>query len=82
MKSIHTLKGGPRGPRPRFLFDATHGYTYSTNESGALIHHLLAAGQSVAEIAAALARRFEVDLQIARLDVDDFIRQLREAGLQ
>ena len=64
-----------------FLFDPLRGITYSTNPVGAFIYQRLREGLGVDDIVASLARRFEVDPQTARLDVEDFVAQMRAAGL-
>lgn len=67
--------------RDGFLFDPIRGITYSTNEIGIFITQCLRQGLGVDEIVTSLTRRFEVDPQTARFDVEDFVSQMRAAGL-
>jgi hypothetical protein len=65
-----------------FLFDPVHGMTFSMNDTGAFIYQMLRDGLGIPEIVNAMAGRFEVDSSVARLDVEDFIAQMRAAGLR
>lgn len=65
-----------------FLFDPVRGLTFSVNPTAAFIHGMLADGLGIAAIGDAVVRRFEVDPIMARADLDDFLAELRDAGLQ
>lgn len=64
-----------------FLFDPIRGITYSTNDVGSFIYQRLRLGLGIDDIVASLSGRFEVDPQTARIDVEDFVAQVRAAGL-
>jgi len=56
-------------------------FVYVLNEVGATIWSRLDEGLAPAEIAAAIADEFEVDPEVARQDVDRFLRALLGTGV-
>ncbi|MEW6282209.1 MAG: HPr-rel-A system PqqD family peptide chaperone [Candidatus Eremiobacterota bacterium] len=68
-------------PHDGFLFDPTSGQTYSLNDTGAYLLERLRCGQTTRQMAAALAEEFEVDPEEATVDVEDFLRMVRELGV-
>lgn len=73
---------GPYFSRGGFLFDPSSGLTYTMNTTGAVIYEMLREGRGVADIVRALTDRFEVDEVVARADLQDFVQQMRDLGLQ
>jgi len=54
---------------------------YSFNGTGTLIWKLLASPKSVAELAAAVAQEYEVELTQAENDVTSFVNEMKAVGL-
>jgi hypothetical protein len=54
---------------------------YSFNGTGTLIWKLLASPRSVAELAAAVAQEYEVELAQAEQDVTNFVIEMKAVGL-
>lgn len=54
---------------------------YSFNGTGTLIWKLLESPQTVAELAAAVARTYDVDPARAESDVMDFVNEMKAVGL-
>lgn len=54
---------------------------YSFNGTGSLIWKLLEAPRTVAELAAVVARTYEVELARAEQDVTNFVSEMKSAGL-
>ena len=67
--------------RGGFLFDPVSGLTYTLNNCGALVYEKLRAGDGLDEILRAITSRFEVDEMVARLDLQEFMQQMRALGL-
>lgn len=65
-----------------FLFDPVRGLTFSLNNSAAFVYGLLAEGAGVNDIVEALVQRFHLDVRTARADVEDFLSEMRSAGLR
>jgi hypothetical protein len=65
-----------------FLFDPVRGLTYSMNDTGSFIYQMLSEGRGLLDVIEAVVARFDVDLASARRDVEDFLTQMREAGLE
>src|SRR5215471_12730640 len=53
---------------------------YSFNGTGTLIWKLLESPRTVAELAAAVAQEYEVDLAQAERDVREFVEEMKSAG--
>lgn len=53
----------------------------STNETGAFLWELLKKGADRAELAAAMTAEYDVSEKDAAEDIDEFLRQLRDAGI-
>lgn len=51
------------------------------NETAGALWEVLETPKSAVEMAETLARRFEVDLETARLDVDEFVARFHEKNL-
>ncbi|MBC7327390.1 PqqD family protein [bacterium] len=51
------------------------------NETGAYLWELLEEERSAEELAIALSEEFDVDIAQARIDVENFLKELRETGL-
>jgi len=64
-----------------FAFDPQTGSTFSLNETGLKIVGLLRAGKSRDQVAARLAKDFDLDLSSAANDVDDFLLALKGLDL-
>ncbi len=54
---------------------------YSFNGTGSLIWKLLESPRTVAELVAAVARAYEVELARAEQDVTDFVSEMKSVGL-
>lgn len=64
-----------------FVFDPNTGESFTCNAVGLAILKELKDGAAVADIAARISDRFEVDSGEAMRDIDDFIEQLRSCRL-
>ncbi|HDR05478.1 MAG TPA: HPr-rel-A system PqqD family peptide chaperone [Candidatus Marinimicrobia bacterium] len=64
-----------------FLFDHSSGQTYTLNPTGKLIFEKMQEGLDDEAILSTLIEEFEVEAHIARRDLEDFIRQLKEMGV-
>ncbi|MFC1833439.1 PqqD family protein [Thermodesulfobacteriota bacterium] len=64
-----------------FLFDTTTGHTYSLNKTGTCILESLIHGQPSPQIIDKLIKRFDVSVEEARRDVDEFTVRLTELGI-
>jgi|SRR5579863_7963054 hypothetical protein len=54
---------------------------YSFNGTGSLIWKLLETPKTVAELAEAVAREYEIELAVAARDVANFVHEMKLAGL-
>ncbi len=52
------------------------------NKTASFVHELLVKGTAVGDIVESIVRRFDVDPKTARADLDDFLGELRAAGLR
>ncbi|MBM3462115.1 MAG: PqqD family protein [Armatimonadetes bacterium] len=68
--------------RQGFVFDPVRGLTFQMNATAGFIHGLLQDGVAIADIVEMIVRRYEVDSTTARADLDDFLGELRDAGLR
>jgi hypothetical protein len=64
-----------------FIFDASRGYSYSTNGPGGEIIGWLKEGKSQEEILNALLDAYQTDKPTAEKDLDDFINVLQQFNL-
>jgi len=64
-----------------FVFDPVSGHTFNTNRTGSVILSLLKDDRSVAEIVETLIERFDVEDEMARREVQDFVFRLKDLGL-
>ena len=64
-----------------FLFDHQSGLTYTLNSTGQFIFQKMQEGLVAADIIQKLIQEFDITEDIARKDLDDFLRQLTELGL-
>lgn len=64
-----------------FLFDHGSGLTYTLNPTGQYIFRKIEEGKQAPGILRLLINEFDVSEETARKDIDDFYRQLKEAGL-
>ncbi len=64
-----------------FLFDHGTGLTYTLNETGRFIFQKIQDGSHANNLVELVTSEFEVAEDIARKDVDDFFRQLKEARI-
>ena len=63
------------------IINLASGHYYSTDGVGALVWERLAAGQSAAEILAAVAQAFDVSRDQMGIDVESFVSSLLAEGL-
>lgn len=63
------------------LLDGRRGSYWQLNETGSQIASALLAGSTPEDVAAGLRAGFSVELERARADVDDLVRDLVGAGL-
>lgn len=63
------------------LFDGQNGNLYTVNRVGAFILRNFSEGKTIARVAHALTRAYEVDPEEALADVIRFVDQLREMGV-
>lgn len=61
-----------------FLFDTWTGCTFTLNPTGTAVLRGLQQGLSPRQIGSQLATEFEVDMETATTDVNDFVHQLVE----
>jgi hypothetical protein len=54
---------------------------YSFNGTGTLIWQLLEAPQSIAELAEAVAKEYQVEASLAQRDVEQFVGEMKTVGL-
>lgn len=73
---------GPWLSNDGFLFDPASGFTYSTNEVGTLVFRMLTQRRALTDVVDAVVARFEVDSATVRADIEEFVAQLRAAGLR
>lgn len=64
-----------------FLFDPYSGTTFTVNNTGKLILHLLTEGKEIEQIEAALSDKFEVGEEDTRNDIYEFVNLLKENHL-
>jgi hypothetical protein len=64
-----------------FAFDPRSGESYRMNSTAQLIFNQLRIGMNITQISEALVRDFEVSLETAFEDVQDFLLQLKLQGL-
>jgi Coenzyme PQQ synthesis protein D (PqqD) len=64
-----------------FLFDHSSGQTFTLNDTGQFIFKKLQAGEEDHSILSLMMEEFDVSEGVARKDLDDFHRQLRESGI-
>lgn len=64
-----------------FLFDPATGQTYSLNPTATFLLKSLIAGAAPGKLAPLVAARFDVDVETADRDAEQFLLQLRELGL-
>ncbi|MFM2376217.1 MAG: hypothetical protein RLZZ165_1314 [Bacteroidota bacterium] len=64
-----------------FIFDASRGYSYSTNATGAEILEMMRKGMSQEEILESLLEEYQTDTPTAEKDLDDFISVLQQFNL-
>jgi aspartate oxidase len=65
-----------------FLFDAMTGHTYTLNRTGAHIVRQILAGTKPDELPSKLVEDFDVSLDIAAHNVDQFLARLTELGIE
>ena len=63
-----------------FLFDPTTGHTFSLNRTGTFLLRQLIQEAALDELPQRLTAEFDVDLETARRDVEQFIHQIRDLG--
>jgi len=64
-----------------FLFLPNTGESFTVNDTGRLIINLLRDGKDEEEIIKELLNNFEVDLETAQRDFDEFLTMLRNLNL-
>ncbi len=64
-----------------FIFDPETGNSYTVNQTGLFIIKLLKEKKNEEEIVKEITEEFEVEEDIARRDLVDFLEQLRVYGL-
>lgn len=64
-----------------FLFDTRRGGTYTLNRTGTFVLRQLMAGTSAEAAADQLTAQFEVELPLARRDVEQFVFRLQDLGV-
>ncbi|MBC8216520.1 MAG: PqqD family protein [Candidatus Marinimicrobia bacterium] len=64
-----------------FLFDHGTGLTYSLNETGQFIFTKMKEEVHANKMLELIMEEFDINEETARKDIDDFYRQLKEAGL-
>lgn len=64
-----------------FLFDALTGHTYTLNQTGKVVLQGVMNGMAAEQIVVAIQERFDVPVNIAQKDVQEFIHQLKELNL-
>lgn len=64
-----------------FLFLPNTGETFTLNETGKFIFHLLEENASTAEIKNKITEEFDIDAASAEKDLDDFIHHLSSLKL-
>jgi len=70
-----------RADEESILYDPMKGQIHIFNETGAEIWELCDGELSLDDIAGAISKRFEVDIETARQDVKEFIGELKGLGL-
>jgi PqqD family protein of HPr-rel-A system len=73
MLRIRSLAINPDG----FAFDPTTGESYTVNAPGLAILEALRGGRVVEELPALISDRFDISVEEAARDVDDFLDHLR-----
>ena len=63
------------------LLELRSGTYYGLNDSGSYIFELLKQGKSKAEIATALTDNYDISLDQAKSDIEDFLRELKNWSL-
>lgn len=61
-----------------FVFDPVSGHSFTVNETGLAILHLLQQESHIADIRSALTARFDVDQESLDRDLVEFLGSLRE----
>ncbi len=74
LKSLYLSDSG-------FLFDPYTGLTYGLNETGATILRWLREGLDKSSVAKKLTEEFDVPLETAQADVEEFYDRLQQQGL-
>lgn len=64
-----------------FLFDTRSGNTFSLSPSGTFILRSLIAGEAPEDLANRVTATYDVDLEAAHRDVDQFLARLRDLRL-
>jgi PqqD family protein of HPr-rel-A system len=77
MLRIRSLAVNPDG----FAFDPTTGESYTLNSTGLVLLEALRDGSSIEALAELMAARFDVGIEEAVRDVDDFLDSLRTLRL-
>jgi hypothetical protein len=63
------------------VLDTSTGYHFSFDTMGTEIWQRLNDGESVDDVAAAIARKYAADERVVRQDVQEFVQELRSAKL-
>lgn len=64
-----------------FLFDSNTGRVYALNKTASFIFQKIKSGMSLSEVVKSLTTHYDADEGIAVSDIQDFLYQLREFGI-